>query len=111
MAKKQPTIIKDQIIPEVTTKDIFDISKNKGYTGEDSIYLIQVWIRNIHHLHGEVFYSIFHKKWGINNFFVNIVKGDRIPWENYKSVNYDSYDDALVILLYNLLSLIKWEIS
>ena len=86
----------------ITLQDVLQLAKDKGYTGEEYLCFIQDWIRNNHGLHGEIFYSLYHKKWSINNYFVNIIKGERISWD-YKSINYDTYNDTLLVLIYNLL--------
>ena len=110
MAKKTTTKkvtevpkIDDKVI--ITKDDVFRLAKEKKYTGMESLYELQAWIRLNFGLHAEIFYSLFHKKFAINNYFINIIKGDRVSWD-YKSINYDSYDDALIVALYNLLNLI-----
>jgi len=86
----------------ISFDEVISIAKNNGYEGGENLFLIQEWIRNKYNLHGEIFYSLFHKKWSINNYFVNTLKGERVNWD-YKSINYDTYNDALLILIYNLL--------
>ena len=103
MAKKITKQITQEPKKEVITwEDILKLAKEKSYSGLEDIYYIQEWLRKTHGLHGEIFYSLFHKKWSINNYFINIFRGERINWD-YKPINYDSYDDALLITVYNLL--------
>ena len=105
MAKKSqkitaPVVKKEEIL--VTWEDVLSMAKAKGYPGIESMYELQAWIRKTFGLHAEIFYSMFHKKFSINNYFVNVTKGDKVSWD-YKSTNYESYDDALLIALYNML--------
>lgn len=108
MAKKTqkltpPPKISEEVV--VTKEDIYSLAKSKGYTDNDSIYEIQAWIRKKFGIHAEIFYSMFHKKFSINNYFVDVVNGKKIEW-NYTSKNYDSHDDALIFALFNILNII-----
>lgn len=108
MAKKvtkTTPIIKQDSELQPTKLDILTLSKELGCTYE-SLYDIQAWLRNKFNIHAEIFYSLFHKKWAINNYFVDTIKGNRITWD-YKGVFYQEYDDALIVALYNILKLCK----
>jgi hypothetical protein len=107
MAKKiTKAVIKTEESPLLTKADILQIAKNQGYKGLDSIYEVQAWIRVKYTLHAELFYSMFHKKFSINNYFIDLSNGKKLDWD-YKSTMYNSYDEALIIALYNLLIAIK----
>lgn len=106
MAKKiTKPVIKTDIEIKVTISDILALAKECGCTKE-SIYDIQAWIRTKHGLHAELFYSMFHNKFSINNYFIDLSNGKKVEWD-YKPTMYASYDEALIIALYNLLILIK----
>ncbi len=109
MAKKTTQKLTTPIIKEpdkvITREDVVSLAKEKGYTGNESLYELQAWIRIKFGLHLEIFFSLFHGKFSINNYFIDIVKKKRIDWD-YKAVNYESYDDALIVALYNILKLI-----
>jgi hypothetical protein len=73
---------------------------------EPSLVELQEWIRNKFGLHAEIFYSMFHKKWSVNNYFIDISKGKKVEWP-YTFKMYDTHDGALVVALYHLLNLCK----
>ena len=97
-------IVVKEIIKEITPDKVITLAKEKGCK-EENLLLIQDWIRTNHGLYGELFYSLFHKKWSVNNYFINLTKGERISW-NYTGANFDDYNDALSVILFNLLNLI-----
>lgn len=110
MAKKTTKIapaIKTTEEVKVTSEDVLKLALEKGYKG-DSLYDLQGWIMKKYFLHAEIFYSMFHHKFSINNFFIDLAHGKKVDW-NYSSKNYESYDDALIVALYNMLILIKNE--
>ena len=90
---------------EITNEDIINLAKSKNYNGSNSIYEIQAWIRNQHNLHAELFFSMFHKKWSINNYFINTSTYKKVEWQS-TSTMYDTHDDALRVSLYHLINLI-----
>lgn len=108
MAKKvtKPVVKTVEDYPPITSEDIIKIAKEQGYLGIDSLYEIRGWISTKFFLHGEIFYSMFHKKFSINNYFINSVEGKKVDWD-WKSVNYNSHVDALIVMLYNMLLIIK----
>jgi len=108
MAKKTiKTVVKTtEATPLLKKEDIFLLAKQQGYTGIESLYEIQGWFLTKYHLYGEIFYSMFHKKFSINNYFIDLSKGKKIEWD-YKSIQYDSHIDALVDMLYNMLIISK----
>jgi len=107
MAKKiTKPVIKTEEFPLLNKEDILKLAKEQGYKGLDSIYEVQAWVRVKYSLHAELFYSMFHKKFSINNYFIDLSNGKKVDWD-YKSTMYDSYDDALIIALYNLLIAVK----
>lgn len=105
MAKKinKPVIKTEEVL--ISLEDVKKLAKELNCPNE-SIYDIQAWIRKKFNLHAEIFYSMFHKKFSINNYFIDLSNGKKIEW-NYKSTMYDSYDEALIVALYNLLILVK----
>ena len=88
-------------------ENLYQIAKEKGYSREEQLEILQSWIRTTHFLHPEIYFSKFHKKWFINNFFINIKKGKSIPFKNYNNESYDTYEEALKNALLELLTLIK----
>lgn len=108
MAKKiTKSIVKTtEPTPELKKEDVLLKARSQGYLGKDSLYELQEWIMNKHFLYGEIFYSMFHKKFSINNYFVDIAHGKKIDWD-YKSVQYGTHSEAQVVMLYNMLLLTK----
>ena len=105
MTKKTTKIIEKKTVNiEITKEILLELAKQKGYSGE-SLYELENWIRKKFGLHAEIFYSMFHKKFSINNYFIDLFHGKKIEWD-YKSINYESYDNALIIALYNMLNLV-----
>lgn len=108
MAKKNTKVTAPVVTSEekvVTWEEVLTMAKDKGYPGIESMYELQAWVRVKFSLHPEIFYSMFHKKFSINNYFVNVAKGSKVNWD-YKPINYESYDDALLVALYNMLLLV-----
>ena len=108
MAKKTiKTVVKTtEDTPLLKKEDIFILAKQQGYTGIESLYEIQGWFVTKYHLYSEIFYSMFHKKFSINNYFIDYSAGKKVEWD-YKSTMYDTYNDALIVVLYNMLILTK----
>ena len=86
---------------------IYNIAKEKGYSGEESLEHLQSWIRKNYHLHPEIYFSKFHKVWSVNNFFINIKKGKSIAWKEFKENKSDTYEESLELALRELLKIIK----
>lgn len=108
MAKKSTKItpvVKTIEEVEITSKKVLELAFEKGYKGT-SLYDLEDWIRKTSFLHAEIFYSMFHHKFAINNYFIDLAHGKKIDW-NYTSKNYETYDEALLVKLYNLLILIN----
>jgi len=108
MAKKitKPVVKKQDPVAKIEKEHVLSLAKELGYTDINSMYVIEGWIRTKFSLHGEIFYSMFHKKFSINNYFIDLSKGKKIEWD-YKSIQYDSHIDALVDMLYNMLIISK----
>lgn len=88
-------------------ENLYEIAREKGYSGEESLEKLQSWIRQKHYLHPEIYFSKFHKVWFVNNFFINVKKGKSIPWKEYYDNKFDSYEEAMKLALRELLKIIK----
>lgn len=86
-------------------KELLELAKLKGYEGENKASDIQEWLRTKKGLHPEVFFSTYHEKWQINNFFIDVKKNKKIDRKNTKVVLYVSYEEAREAILKELLSL------
>lgn len=108
MAKKitKPVVKTQEPLAKIEKEDVLSLAKELGYTDIDSMYVIEGWIRIKFSLHGEIFYSMFHKKFSINNYFIDLSKGKKIEWD-YKSIQYDTHIEALIVMLYNMLIILK----
>ena len=110
MAKKSAKITTPVVKEEekvITWLNVLTMANEIGYLdNEPNLYSLQAWIRKKFNLHAEIFYSMFHKKFSINNYFINLVKGEKVNWD-YKPINYELYDEALLVALYNMLLLLK----
>lgn len=109
MAKK--TKLKEPIvsiprIKQLTEKEVFELSKEKGYNGEDKLSLIEDWLRDKHKLHSEIFYSFFHNKWSVNGYFIHISDKVTKIERNAKMIQYFTYKEALSQAIYEMLNLI-----
>jgi hypothetical protein len=67
---------------------------------------LEDWIAEQHHLRAEIFYSMFHKKWSVNNYFVDTKKGKKVYPKDEIKGKFDSYDDAREAALIELFKLI-----
>lgn len=85
--------------------EILTLAKEKGFTG-GSIYDLYAWIIKTKSVYAPIYYSLFHKSWQINNYFVNLKNSKNIPWE-YKDIKYSTYEEALMSVLNPLLNIIK----
>lgn len=83
-------------------ESVYTIAKDKGYSGENNLYLIREWLAITKHIHVELFFSMFHKKWSINNYFIDLKKLKKIE-RNAKSLQYENYNDALEVSLREML--------
>lgn len=108
MAKKvtKPVIKTTEEYPEIKKQDVLKLAVEQGYSGIDSLHELRGWLSTKYSLHGEIFYSMFHKKFSINNYFINSSEGKKVDWD-WKSVNYSSHTEALIIMLYNMLLITK----
>ena len=89
----------------MTSEEILKLAKEKGYNGPDSLYELQGWIHNKHSLHAEIFFSMYHKTWSVNNYFIDLKKLKRISWDCGRT--FVNHIDALKEALENMLELIK----
>lgn len=86
-------------------KELLELAKLKGYDGEDKTSDIQEWLRTKKGLHPEIFFSTYHEKWQINNFFIDVRKNKKIDRKNNKVILYASYEEAREAILKELLKL------
>jgi len=86
-------------------KELLELAKLKGYDGEDKTSDIQEWLRTKKGLHPEIFFSTYHEKWQINNFFIDVRKNKKIDRKNTKVILYVSYEEAREAILKELLNL------
>lgn len=64
------------------------------------------WVGDEHHMRAELFFSMFHKKWSINSYFINTKKFKKVyPKEDIKEMFLD-YREAREIALSEMLKLI-----
>lgn len=63
-------------------------------------------IHKEHGLRAELFYSMYHKKWQVNNYFVNFKKGKKVEPKGNVSARFDDYFDALELAIFELLKVI-----
>jgi hypothetical protein len=85
-------------------KELLELAKLKGYDGEDKTSDIQEWLRTKKGLHPEIFFSTYHEKWQINNFFIDVRKNKKIDRKNTKVILYVSYEEAREAILKELLN-------
>ena len=64
------------------------------------------WIEENHHLRAELFYSMFHKKWSVNNYFVDTKKGKKVYPKREIKEKFDTYGQAREAALVELFKLI-----
>jgi hypothetical protein len=74
--------------------DIFNLAKLKGYEGENKIQDIQEWLRIKKYIHPEIFFSTYHSKFQINNFFVDVKKNKKINRKETRIQMFTSFEDA-----------------
>lgn len=86
-------------------KELLELAKLKGYEGEGKASDIQEWLRIKKGLHPEVFFSTYHEKWQINNFFIDVKKNKKVDRKNTKVILYVSYEEAREAILKELLNL------
>ena len=85
------------------TTTIKDKLTEKGYLGDNSLSSIEWWLRDVKHIHCEIFFSMFHKKWFINNYLIDLKKQKKIEL-NLKEVKFESYPDALEFAIEQMVS-------
>lgn len=108
MAKKQKVLkvaedykVKDKIDPS----ELIVVAKSKGYNNLDSLVLLQDWLRTKHYLYTEIFFSMFHKKWSLNNYILDLKAAKKVERPT-KVIFYDDYNDALCQAIDEMLQLI-----
>lgn len=74
--------------------NIIEKFTEKGYLGDFSLKSVEWWLRDEKHIHCEIFFSMFHKKWSINNYFIDLRKFKKIDHE-LKEIKFESYNEAL----------------
>jgi hypothetical protein len=79
----------------VVSEDLYKLAQSKGYVGENSTVLLEWWLRDEKFLHCEIFFSMFHKTWSINNYIINLKKFKKIEIEE-KLLKFESYPKALL---------------
>lgn len=88
-------------------EELFKLSRVKGYEGELKIPDIQEWLRKEKGIHPEIFFSTYHEKWQINNFFVDVKKNKKIDRKQSKVQMFLSYEDARESAIKEILTLIN----
>ena len=78
----------------IVTNEIFELAKTKGYTGTNSIVILEWWLREEKLLHWEIFFSMFHKMWYVNNYLIDLKKAKKIDYPN-KIPQFETYPLAL----------------
>jgi hypothetical protein len=86
--------------------NVLELAKSKGYEGDKGAQNIQEWLRTKKGIHPEIFFSTYHEKWQINNFFVDVIKNKKINRKGTKVSFYLQYEDAREEALLEILSLI-----
>lgn len=76
-------------------EEIYELAKTKGYSGENSIIPLEWWLRDEKFLHCEIFFSMFHKTWSINNYIIDLKKLKKIEI-NEKFLQFENYPKALL---------------
>jgi hypothetical protein len=109
LAKKQKVLKEEIKVKEnINPDELFEIAKSKGYDALGrlgSVSLIQDWLRTKHYLYTEIFFSVFHKKWSLNNYIIDLKTLKKIERPT-KVVFYDEYNDALCQAIDEILQLI-----
>lgn len=85
-------------------KEILDRVKLINNYEYSSLYNLRAYIRTNYSIHLEIFYSLFHNKWSVNNYIIDTKKGKRAVYK-FDVKSFDSYDDALE---YNILILLDY---
>lgn len=85
---------------------IFDEAKLKGYLGASKISDLQEWLRIEKGLHPEIFFSTYHEKFQINNFFVDVKKHKKINRKETRVQMFLEFEDARESAIKELLNLI-----
>jgi len=68
-----------------------------GYKGAINPFAIHAWLIIEKKVFAEVYFSLFHKQWSIQNYLVDVKKAQRMPWTDGKldSYKFDTYKSAL----------------
>lgn len=75
-------------------EDIYKIASDKGYEGDNTLPSLEWWLRDKKKIHCEIFFSMFHKKWAINGYFIDLKKLKKIE-HSAKDIKFDTYIEAL----------------
>lgn len=67
---------------------------------------LEDWIESQHNLRAELFFSMFHKQWYINNYFVNTKKGKKVYPKREIKEKFPSYALAREAALIELFKLV-----
>ena len=78
----------------VIANEIYELARTKGYTEANSIVILEWWLRDVKNVHWEIFFSMFHKKWSVNNYFIDLKKEKKVEY-NEKIPQFDTYPLAL----------------
>ena len=89
-------------MPQIKNKKLLEDLQLKGYLGENCLSSIELWLRDIKQIHCEIFFSMFHKKWFINNYFIDLKKLKKIE-HGLKETRFESYNDALEFAIQQML--------
>ena len=72
---------------------------------EISLEELKIWFREKKNLHCDIYFGAYSEKWEINNYIIDIIKIKKYKLD-IKSKLYDSYEDALKIVLTEMSKLI-----
>lgn len=82
--------------------EVFNAAKEKGYIGENILSLVEDWLRKDKQIHCEIFFSMFHKKWSINNYFIDMNKLKKID-HGCKTTYFETYEEVQVFSISEML--------
>lgn len=89
-------------------EEIYKLAVEKGYTGNKTLPELEWWLREKKLLHCEIFFSMFHKKWALNNYLIDLKKFKKIELEG-KAINYETYSEALLTAIEKMLNKIQMK--
>lgn len=85
------------------SQESYDLAKSKGYLKENSLMHLEWWLREEKNIHCEIFLSMFHKKWAINNYLIDLKKLKKIELTG-KLPQFETYPLALKFAIEQMLN-------